>query len=132
MSVRHRVTSCAGVDHCFIAIHRRRVLYQAEHLGLNNDILVKMGHEWAIEYNDRAPNENHHLCAAFRVMRKKECDFMEKLSRSVQQHVRKLVLDMVLATDMGEHHRIVNLIKGDLQVHHVHACMYEYAWKQSS
>jgi hypothetical protein len=92
------------------------IIHDFEHLGLNNDILVKMGHEWAIEYNDRAPNENHHLCAAFRVMRKKECDFMENLPREKQQLIRKLVLDMVLATDMVEHHRIVNLINTDLRV----------------
>lgn len=90
------------------------VVHDFEHMGLNNDILVKIGHDWALAYNDRAPNENHHSSAAFRLLQRNDCNFMRPLHRSVQAHVRKLVIDMVLATDMGEHHRIVSLLKTDL------------------
>jgi hypothetical protein len=48
---------------CIIAA----LVHDFEHLGVNNDYLVKICHERAFAHNDRAPNENHHVMAAFKV-----------------------------------------------------------------
>ncbi|EKX50674.1 hypothetical protein GUITHDRAFT_66867 [Guillardia theta CCMP2712] len=83
------------------------IIHDFEHLGLNNDILVKMGHERALLHNDKAPNENHHLAAAFRIMKRPDCNFMHSVPQLSQSKIRKLIIDMVLATDMGEHQRML-------------------------
>eukprot|EP00960_Hanusia_phi_P059466 764171-Hanusia_phi.AAC.14 len=90
------------------------IIHDFEHLGLNNDILVKMGHERALLHNDKAPNENHHLAAAFRILKRADCNFMHSVPQLSQSKIRKLIIDMVLATDMGEHQRMVSLIRTEL------------------
>jgi len=90
------------------------IIHDFEHLGLNNDFLVKIGHERALNFNDRAPNENHHLAAAWKLLLRPEFDFMVKMPRPIYLHLRKLVLQMVLATDMSEHNTMVARIKAEL------------------
>ena len=95
---------------CIIAA----LVHDFEHLGLNNDYLVKICHERALAHNDRAPNENHHVMAAFKVMRRPECNFCQSLSMHQMSRMRKVMIDMVLATDMAEHQRIVSLLKQEM------------------
>jgi class 3 adenylate cyclase len=82
-------------------------VHDFEHQGLNNDVLVRMGHEWALDYNDTSPNENHHVAAAFKLLRRPDCSFMAELPAAAQARVRQLVIRQVLATDMKEHPRYV-------------------------
>ena len=95
---------------CIIAA----LVHDFEHLGLNNDYLVKICHERALAHNDRAPNENHHVMAAFKVMRRPECNFCQSLTAQQMSRIRKVMIDMVLATDMAEHQRIVSLLKQEM------------------
>ena len=85
-------------------------VHDYEHMGLNNDMLVRMGHDWALEYNDTSPNENHHLAAAFRLLRRPDCNFISELPAASQLRVRQLVIRQVLATDMKEHPRYVAML----------------------
>jgi hypothetical protein len=77
---------------------------------------VGWGSRWqAIDSNDKSPNESHHLSAAFRVLRNRECNFLHRMDAGAQQQVRKIMIDLVLATDMAEHMAIVSRIKTDIQ-----------------
>ena len=67
---------------------------------MTNDYLIASGHELSILYNDRAPLENHHIAAAFGLLRRPELNFLAALSRAEQAKFRKKVIDLVLATDM--------------------------------
>ena len=58
------------------------LVHDFEHLGFNNDLLVRIGHQRALVHNDRAPNENHHVAATFRVMQRPECNFCQVHKRS--------------------------------------------------
>ena len=54
-------------------------------------------------YNDESVLENHHLAVAFKLVQDPECDILANLSQKQRMSVRKMVIDMVLATDMSKH-----------------------------
>ncbi|EKX48488.1 hypothetical protein GUITHDRAFT_68697 [Guillardia theta CCMP2712] len=96
-------------------------IHDFEHRGFNNDFLIKTQDDWAIDSNDKSPNESHHLASAWKILRNPEANFIHRMPHAQQVQLRKLVIDMVLATDMAEHMAIVSRLKTDLQkVQHQH------------
>lgn len=79
------------------------LIHDYEHTGTTNNFHVMSASETALLYNDRAVLENHHISAAFRVLRDEECNVLQNLSREEFRELRTLVIDMVLATDMSFH-----------------------------
>jgi hypothetical protein len=73
-----------------------------EHPGVNNDFLVKTRNERAIRYNDKNVNEHHHCAAAFLVLSDPKNNFLADLPRPAFDRFRRLVIDLVLATDMAD------------------------------
>ena len=59
------------------ATYYSALTHDFEHLGVNNDYLIKSFHPLAVMYNDISPLENHHLAAAVRVMQRPECRFVK-------------------------------------------------------
>lgn len=57
-------------DELELAVYLAAACHDYEHLGLNNDFLIKSRHEWAQLYNDRSPLENHHASAGFKQLQK--------------------------------------------------------------
>ena len=54
-------------------------------------------------YNDESVLENHHLAVAFKLLQNPGCDILASLSAKQRQTMRKMTIDMVLATDMSKH-----------------------------
>lgn len=54
-------------------------------------------------YNDESVLENHHLAVAFKLLQEDNCDIFVNLTKKQRQSLRKMVIDMVLATDMSKH-----------------------------
>ncbi|KAK6027533.1 3'5'-cyclic nucleotide phosphodiesterase [Ostertagia ostertagi] len=54
-------------------------------------------------YNDESVLEQHHLAVAFKLLQDSNCDFLCSLSKKQRLQFRKIVIDMVLATDMSKH-----------------------------
>jgi len=79
------------------------VMHDYQHLGLSNDFLVKTMHERALRYNDEHVNEQHHVAAAFEVLRRPDCNFLEKLPVAEFRWLRSIVIKLVLGTDMANH-----------------------------
>ncbi|XP_063358215.1 dual specificity calcium/calmodulin-dependent 3',5'-cyclic nucleotide phosphodiesterase 1 [Cydia amplana] len=79
------------------------VIHDFEHTGTTNNFHVMSGSDTALLYNDRAVLENHHISAAFRLIKDEECNILQNLSRDEFREFRTLVIDMVLATDMSFH-----------------------------
>lgn len=74
------------------------------HLGVNNDFLINSRHPRATTYNDKSVNESYHISRAFEIARNNRgCDIFELFSFDEQKQCRKLMVDMVLATDMAIH-----------------------------
>jgi cAMP-specific phosphodiesterase 4/calcium/calmodulin-dependent 3',5'-cyclic nucleotide phosphodiesterase len=92
------------------------IVHDYQHEGVNNDFLVKSSSQKAILYNDRSPNENHHVAAAWFVLRRADCNFLENLTVKEYRQVRSLVLDLVLSTDMADHGNKLNSFKEIVKV----------------
>lgn len=79
------------------------LIHDYEHTGTTNNFHVMSGSDSAMLYNDRAVLENHHISAAFRVLKDDDCNILQNLSRDEYRELRTLIIDMVLATDMSFH-----------------------------
>ncbi|KAL3867914.1 hypothetical protein ACJMK2_040758 [Sinanodonta woodiana] len=78
-------------------------IHDVDHPGLSNQYLVNTCSELALMYNDESVLENHHLAVAFKLLQEDNCDIFANLSKKQRQTLRKMVIDMVLATDMSKH-----------------------------
>ena len=56
--------------------------------------------ELAVTYNDRSPLENMHMSTAWRLLMRPGNNFLEGLDKPRLVAFRKLMIDLVLATDM--------------------------------
>ncbi|GLI71323.1 hypothetical protein VaNZ11_016483 [Volvox africanus] len=89
---------------CYLAA----LVHDYEHGGLTNDYLINSSDLLALRYNDRAPLENHHLAASFTLLKKPEYAFMSHLPKADMDRLRKMVIELVLATDMKQHFAIMS------------------------
>jgi len=89
-------------------------IHDFEHLGVNNDFLVKVGAERAIRYNDQHVNEHHHVAAAFAVLRREECSFHSHMPLEAFRWLRGLLIELVLSTDMADHGQYVKSLTESL------------------
>ncbi|KAK3791758.1 hypothetical protein RRG08_028906 [Elysia crispata] len=78
-------------------------IHDVDHPGLTNQYLINTSSELALMYNDESVLENHHLAVAFKLLQEENCDILANLSKKQRQSFRKMVIDMVLATDMSKH-----------------------------
>ncbi|TRY89195.1 hypothetical protein DNTS_025385 [Danionella cerebrum] len=76
---------------------------QSTHVLLSSPALDMLDSELALMYNDESVLENHHLAVGFKLLHEENCDIFQNLSKRQRQSLRKLVIDMVLATDMSKH-----------------------------
>ncbi|XP_064624775.1 3',5'-cyclic-AMP phosphodiesterase 4C-like isoform X4 [Lineus longissimus] len=78
-------------------------IHDVDHPGVANQYLINTSSELALMYNDESVLENHHLAVAFKLLQEDNCDVFQNLSQKQRQTLRKMVIDMVLATDMSKH-----------------------------
>jgi hypothetical protein len=62
-------------------------------------------------YNDESVLENHHLAVAFKLLQADERNIFAHLSGKQTKTLRKMVIDMVLATDMSKHMQLLADLK---------------------
>merc|ERR1711936_219494 len=78
-------------------------IHDVDHPGVTNQYLINTSSELALMYNDETALENNPLAVAFKLLQNPECDIFVNLTRKQKQTLRKMVIDMVLATDMSKH-----------------------------
>ncbi|XP_063922218.1 3',5'-cyclic-AMP phosphodiesterase isoform X5 [Zophobas morio] len=78
-------------------------IHDVDHPGLTNQFLINSSSELALMYNDESVLENHHLAVAFKLLQNEGCDIFINMSKKQRQTLRKMVIDMVLSTDMSKH-----------------------------
>ncbi|XP_063988767.1 3',5'-cyclic-AMP phosphodiesterase isoform X3 [Diachasmimorpha longicaudata] len=78
-------------------------IHDVDHPGLTNQFLINSSSELAIMYNDESVLENHHLAVAFKLLQNEGCDIFANMTKKQRQTLRKMVIDMVLSTDMSKH-----------------------------
>ncbi|XP_061739387.1 cAMP-specific 3',5'-cyclic phosphodiesterase 4D-like isoform X3 [Nerophis ophidion] len=78
-------------------------IHDVDHPGVTNQFLINTSSELALMYNDASVLENHHLAVGFKLLQGADCDIFQNLSKKQRDSLRKMVIDMVLATDMSKH-----------------------------
>ncbi|CAH1155349.1 unnamed protein product [Phaedon cochleariae] len=78
-------------------------VHDVDHPGLTNQFLINSSSELALMYNDESVLENHHLAVAFKLLSNDGCDIFCNMTKKQRQTLRKMVIDMVLSTDMSKH-----------------------------
>nr|XP_057928568.1 cAMP-specific 3',5'-cyclic phosphodiesterase 4D-like isoform X2 [Doryrhamphus excisus] len=78
-------------------------IHDVDHPGVTNQFLINTSSELALMYNDASVLENHHLAVGFKLLQGDNCDIFQNLSKKQRDSLRKMVIDMVLATDMSKH-----------------------------
>uniref|UniRef100_A0A8C8T7T7 3',5'-cyclic-AMP phosphodiesterase n=1 Tax=Peromyscus maniculatus bairdii TaxID=230844 RepID=A0A8C8T7T7_PERMB len=78
-------------------------IHDVDHPGVSNQFLINTNSELALMYNDVSVLENHHLAVGFKLLQGENCDFFRNLSAKQRLSLRRMVIDMVLATDMSKH-----------------------------
>ena len=86
------------------------------HLGVSNAFLVATKHPLAIRYNDKSVLENMHAATTFDIMRKPENDIFAKYAPELRQHMRTLIVKMILGTDNAKHFKMLAKLNARLGV----------------
>merc|ERR1719322_391823 len=86
-------------------------VHDADHPGVTNQYLVNTQSDLALMYNDISVLENHHVASAFKLLRQEGCNIFEHLTKDEWHKLRKLTIDIVLATDMSKHTSLLAYMK---------------------
>ncbi|XP_072129978.1 3',5'-cyclic-AMP phosphodiesterase 4B isoform X2 [Mobula birostris] len=78
-------------------------IHDVDHPGVSNQFLINTNSELALMYNDESVLENHHLAVGFKLLQEDSCDIFQNLTKKQRQMLRKMVIEIVLATDMSKH-----------------------------
>ncbi|XP_078054687.1 3',5'-cyclic-AMP phosphodiesterase 4C-like isoform X4 [Mustelus asterias] len=86
-------------------------IHDVDHPGVSNQFLINTNSELALMYNDTSVLENHHLAVGFKLLQKDNCNIFQNLTKKQFQNLRKMTIDMVLATDMTKHMNLLADLK---------------------
>ncbi|TNN16550.1 cAMP-specific 3',5'-cyclic phosphodiesterase 4C [Schistosoma japonicum] len=78
-------------------------IHDVGHPGVTNQYLINTNDKLAILYNDSSVLENHHLAIAFSLLGQPGHDVFENFPHKQRLSSRRMIIDMVLATDMSKH-----------------------------
>ncbi|CAG9320849.1 pde-4_2 [Blepharisma stoltei] len=81
--------------------------HDAEHPGVTNRFLINNRDELALQYNDAGVLENMHAYKTYSIMQKAGQNIFQNLSNEDYVKCRKLIIEMILETDMGRHFEIL-------------------------
>lgn len=95
---------------CLIA----SLTHDYNHGGVNNNFLSKTHSELSLIYNDKSILENMHLSSTFKVLLQPANNILVNLLPSQYEQLRKMIIDMVLATDLGVHFEFIGHFKNAL------------------
>ncbi|XP_032321147.1 cAMP-specific 3',5'-cyclic phosphodiesterase 4C isoform X3 [Camelus ferus] len=86
-------------------------IHDVDHPGVSNQFLINTNSELALMYNDASVLENHHLAVGFKLLQAENCDIFQNLSIKQRLSLRRMVIDIVLATDMSKHMNLLADLK---------------------
>ncbi|UJR21438.1 hypothetical protein I4U23_024524 [Adineta vaga] len=86
-------------------------IHDVDHPGVTNQFLINTKSDLALMYNDESVLENHHLAVAFKLLQADERNIFSHLTTKQIKNLRKMVIDMVLATDMSKHMQLLADLK---------------------
>ena len=84
------------------------------HPRYNNNYHINSSSELAIKYNDISCLENFHTSTLFRILRKDENNIFENMDVNDYKHIRKRIVNQILATDMVNHAMVLSSVKAKI------------------
>lgn len=108
MHTVYRLVTVPGLNYIFshlefFALLMAALGHDVGHPGVNNVYLVKAKNELALTHNDRSPLENMHCAVIYELLTKPRTNIFVGLTESQWREARKLILTVVLGTDMSHH-----------------------------
>ena len=112
MQSTHVLLSLPSLKHLFSSYEITAALFAAAvhdvgHPGCTNQYLINSESELALLYNDVSVLENYHVAIAFKLLQTPELDILCNLSPEERKIMRRMIIDIVLATDMTKHMMIL-------------------------
>ena len=90
-------------------------IHDCDHPGRNNKFLVNTKSDLALTYNDESVLENHHCATGFKLMKTAKNNIFANFSCKAYSMTRRLIIDLVLATDMNKHLVIIGKLKTTIE-----------------
>ena len=88
--------------------------HDLRHPGYNNNFLVNSNSDLALNYNDISCLENYHTSTLFKILRKDENNIFENMDINNYKHIRKRIVNQILATDMINHAMVLSSVKAKI------------------
>lgn len=85
--------------------------HDLDHPGMNNAYLVKMADPIAIRYNDKSVLESLHSWLLFEILNSDSWNLFEGFSLARRKHIRTVIVDSILGTDMTFHFQLWDKFK---------------------
>ncbi|XP_058038129.1 dual specificity calcium/calmodulin-dependent 3',5'-cyclic nucleotide phosphodiesterase 1A-like [Ahaetulla prasina] len=98
-----------------LAIFFSSSIHDYEHTGTTNHFHIETRSKAALLYNDRSVLENHHVSAAFRLLQDRDTNILGNLTKDEWRELRRMVINIVLSTDMSHHFQQMKVMKHILQ-----------------
>lgn len=84
------------------------------HPGVTNRFLINSKDLLALQYNDISVLENMHCSTIYSLLEQQQNNFLTDVPYEEWLRMRKLMIDMILETDMSRHFEIMNKFRGKL------------------
>jgi len=115
MSVHHFLCEFNFIDRLsreeLLSVLVATIVHDFRHPGTTNAHEVKVLGALAITYSDHSPLESSHLAQAFSVLSTTGLDVLSGLGADGFRTVRKLMIDLVLHTDLSKHFEFIRRCK---------------------
>ena len=85
--------------------------HDVAHPALNNRFLVNNAHEIAVKYNDVSVLENMHSAIVFKLLMSEDKNILENLDSADWFYIRRVIVEMILITDMAKHFELLGLFR---------------------
>lgn len=102
---------CNMTDEELLASVTASIIHDFDHPGRTNNFLIATSQDLALLYNDKSVLEQHHCSQAHFLVRKDEMNIFQNLTETTRKSVRKTIVELVLATDLSGHFKMVAQFK---------------------
>lgn len=85
--------------------------HDISHPGVTNGFLIATKSKLAITYSDDSVLERMHVAELYRIMSQEKYDIFSHMSASVRTEIRRIIIGMVLATDLARHFTRISRLK---------------------
>ena len=98
-----------------LAVLLAAAVHDFRHPGVSNNFLITTQSKLAIRYNDISVLENFHCAEAFTLLQQPMYNVLSDLGKEKKAHVRFVVIQCVLATDLSHGQQFTNMFKAKVR-----------------